>query len=50
MYLFSLSVATWKSAYLSEVQVRRIDPFIFLNPVAPDCLMFFTLRNKLEWT
>ena len=49
MYLLSFSVVNWRSVYLSEVQVRRIDLFLFfLKPLAPDSLMFFILRNKLD--
>ena len=49
VYLFSSSVLNWRSMYLCEVQVRRIDLFIiFLKPLAPDGLMLSILRNKLE--
>lgn len=48
MYLLSSSVLNWRSVYLCEVQIRRIDLFIFIKPLAPDGLMFSKLRNNLE--
>lgn len=48
VYLLSSSVPNWRSKYLSEVKVRRIDLFYFLKPLVPDSLMFSALRNKLE--
>lgn len=47
--LLSFAVVNWRSVYLSEVQVRRLDLFyIFKKPSAPDSLMFFILGSKLE--
>lgn len=47
--LLSFSVVNWRSVYLFEVLVRRLDLFYFFKkPSAPDSLKFFILGSKLQ--
>ena len=47
-YLLFSSAFNRRSVYLSEVQVRRRDLFIFFKPLVPNSLMFSILTGKLE--